>query len=139
LTVVVSNFLVDCNFERTLISENILKLGLVNRHPLLIGIVKLCALKTISILGVEVFFFTQLSQFGLDCLECHLIENISRGRVSKRAIGVADLVKESLLLCRCKTTQEGHQLLKGLLIFLKFLMLSLGEKVEDLNKTFEFF
>ena len=60
LTVVISDFLVNSNFEGSLISKDVLKLGFVNWHSLLFSVVKLCALKAVSILGVEIFLFTKL-------------------------------------------------------------------------------
>jgi hypothetical protein len=65
---VVSNLLVNGDSESGLVSKDILQLRLINRHTLLVGVVKLGALETISVLSGVVLFFTELGQFLLNSL-----------------------------------------------------------------------
>ena len=65
---VVSDFLVNSYFESGLVSKDVLELGLINRHTLLVSIVKLGALESIPVLGVKVLLLTKLGEFLLNCL-----------------------------------------------------------------------
>jgi hypothetical protein len=82
LSFIVSDFIFNSYLECGSVLENIFKLCFVNRHSLLIGVVKLGAIQSIAIFCVEVFLLAQLSKPLLYGLVGHFIKNISGNTVS---------------------------------------------------------
>lgn len=134
---IVSNLLVDGYLESGPVPEDILELGLIDGHPLLVSVVKLGALKSVSVLSVEVFLLAKLSELLFNCLESHLVEDVIVDVLTKVTIRVAELVEECLLLCWGEVAEDWHQRLEGLFVFLKTLMLSLREEVENADEALE--
>ena len=137
LRIIISNFLINGNFEGGLVSEDILKLRLINGHPLLICVVELCALESVPIFAVEVLLLAQVRELCFNVHECHLVEEVAGELVAEGAVGVADLVDEGLLLAGGESAEEGHQILEALLLLLQLLVLRLREQVQHLDQPLE--